>query len=258
MAGLKRLAEKRGEAIEADTADGEKLKKKVRAPSAGVRWRFSFRFFKEIEFFGLDGAKVSNTWGLSIFEKLKDLGEKEIDELRRDPAVAQQWRYHPINWSSKNIPVKKTDLNWITKDYRDNDEEFPLMQFQVSKGKGRIIGFFDEENVFQIVLLDPLHNMQPSKDFGYTVDPCSPLNCELTQLRENIKDTLAGTKLECGCGVAAKVAVALEASGYGSYPVLMLRVPDETDLDDAEDLIKTGKAANYWAIFQNGIVALAA
>lgn len=46
--------------------------------------------------------------------------------------------------------MKKTDLNWIEKDYRDNEDEFPLMSFQGSKGKGRIIGFFDQENVAQL------------------------------------------------------------------------------------------------------------
>lgn len=50
MARLKKLVETCGEAIEADPADGEKLKRKGLAPSVGVRGRLSFRFFKEIDF----------------------------------------------------------------------------------------------------------------------------------------------------------------------------------------------------------------
>jgi len=255
MPGLKRNADKQAQLVKEKTDQAEKIKK-IRAPADGLLWRFSFRFFKEIEYFGLKG-KVESTWIISVLEKLKDLGDKKIDDLERDSAEADRWRYHPINWLARNIPVAKSDLNWIAEDYRNNDEEFPLMQFQISKARGRIIGFFDEDNVFQIVLLDPLHNMQPSKDYGYSVDPCSPLGCELTQLTDEIKDAITPDHMDCGCGVAEKVRLAMASKGYSGYPVLVLRVPDEGDLGDADDLIEQGKAKNYWAIFQNGIIALA-
>jgi len=68
----------------------------------------------------------------------------------------------------------------------DNEDEFPLHQFQVSTTRGRIIGF-DYENVFYIVLLDPLHNLQPSKNFNYEIDDCYPLSSHYDSLVQDIE-----------------------------------------------------------------------
>jgi len=96
-------------------------------------------------------------------------------------------RIHNINWSAKSVPIKRSDLNWIDKDYLNNEEEFPIMQIAVSRAEGRLVGFFDEQNAFQIVLLDPLHNAQPSKYNGYKVRLCKPLGCELSTVMHEAK-----------------------------------------------------------------------
>jgi len=147
----------------------------------GLRcWAFSFRFWRQIEFFGLDKAQPS--WFVSLLERLTELSGLSVDEFRSDYSAKSYHRYHEIDWNQKNIPIARSDLHWIDRDYLDNPDEYPLAQFMISKALGRVVGFWDENDVFNIVLLDPLHNIQPSQIHNYRVDPCSPLSCQYTSL----------------------------------------------------------------------------
>ncbi len=130
-------------------------------------WTFSIRHWKQIDYFGLKCETVDENWYVSLLERLKDLCGLDIDEVAR--SGSRSWRYHAINWDQKNIPIQKTDLDWVPDEYLYS-EEIEFYQLQISQAKGRIIGFLDFENVFQIVLLDPMHNAQPSKSHGYTVN----------------------------------------------------------------------------------------
>jgi hypothetical protein len=117
---------------------GADNKKPVPGAGPGPKlWTFSFRFWRQIEFFGLDRAGES--WMISMFQRLCDLSSYKIDDFLASPKQKSDWRYHNINWSQKNIPIKRQDLWWIDRDYRDNPNEFPLLQFQVSQSLGRII-----------------------------------------------------------------------------------------------------------------------
>lgn len=231
---------------------GEKVKGVLqrRPHSEDQKWCFSFRFFRQIENFGLSNSSVE--WVSSVLERLQDLSTHRIDDLEEE-RIADGYRYHPINWHSKNIPIEQDSLDWIRDDYRKNPDEFPILQFMVSKAKGRIVGFFDEENIFQIVLLDPLHNIQPSKDFGYRVDPCSPVSCEFTRLHHAVQDAM----LDCddpNCRARHNIAGALKERGWQeSYSVLMMRLDDPQKVTDAEDLIQSGKVKTYADIFEEGL-----
>jgi len=134
---------------------------------------FSFAYFKQYRFFGL--ADVSATWFASLLDRLKDLSDKSAG-IMGDYTARKQYRIHPVEWSQPNIPIQRADLDAVPKDYLNNDVEYPILQFTISKSMGRVAGFFDEESsVFYIVLLDPKHNLQPSKDHGYKVDDTTPL-----------------------------------------------------------------------------------
>ena len=93
-----------------------------------------------------------------------------VDDVRSDRTLQNGLRFHQINWGQKNCPMSREELDWLPKGYLDNADSFPMCQFQISMALGRIVGFWDENNVFNVVLLDPLHNIQPSKDYGYKVD----------------------------------------------------------------------------------------
>lgn len=161
----------------------------VKGPKKDIpsdNWTFSFSYFKQIRYFGLDKSKPK--WFASFLSRLSDLSKMTRSEIESNPRLTIDFRYHKINWNVKNVPIKRADLNWIPKKYLENEEEFPLLQFQVSKALGRIVGFWDIKNVFYIVLLDPLHNIQPAKTHHYKVDDCSPLSCEYSSLLKDIED----------------------------------------------------------------------
>lgn len=195
--------------------------KKVPAPSASqtkrvpnqrsaddTKWRFSFLYWKQIDNFGLDCNGVSKTWFVSLLDRLRELSSKTIEQVTI--REKDSWRFHAINWNQKNIPISKSSLSWIPTDVI-HSEEVEFYQFQVSQALGRIIGFFGAENIFYIVLLDPMHNAQPSKSFGYKVNKtrilytpyqsllhdlvsvknkiekhCSPESCQVLSLSQNI------------------------------------------------------------------------
>ena len=75
------------------------------------RWAFSFRFWRQTEFFGLD--KAQPTWFVSLLERLAELSGLVIDDFRSDAAARSYHRYHEIDWDQKNIPVRREDLTWI-------------------------------------------------------------------------------------------------------------------------------------------------
>lgn len=144
------------------------------------KWVFSFRYWEQIEYFGLDTQDPK--WFVSFLEKVKDLSKENRNFILDDYQCQQRLRYHKINWKQKNIPISRSDLSWVDTVYLDNSDEYEFYQFQISQALGRIIGFWDENLIFNIVLLDPLHNIQPSKNYGYKIDKCSRLSCNYTEL----------------------------------------------------------------------------
>ena len=124
------------------------------------RFVFSFRFFKEDRYFGIGGK--DSGWFSSVLSKLAEISSASYDELMSNMRAKQIWRLHEIDWSANNIPVLRQNLTWLDKPYIDNTTEFPFFQFQITTAHGRVVGFWDETGVFNVVFLDPLHNMQPS------------------------------------------------------------------------------------------------
>lgn len=236
----------------------EKLRRSAR--NKEKRWEFSFRFFRQIEKFGLDGKAVPNDWLISLLARLQSLSLEKIENILDDQINTDAYRYHAINWNAKKIPIKREELNWIADSYRANPEEFPLEQLMLSKGTGRFVGFFDENWVFNIVLIDPLHNLQPARDFGYTVDDCSPLTCELTQLQLAVQGSIRQCKdAECMASKGIRDALAGSDKGYSEgYGVVLIKVEDPQTLKDANELVDSGKAKDFADIFEQGLCFLIA
>lgn len=169
------------------------------------KWAFSFEFFKQIPFFGL--SRSESKWFVSLIERLKDLSQKERSAIFSDRSTKNFYRYHKINWESENIPINKSDITWVSKEYIGNDDDFPFHQFQISKGNGRVVGFWNEDHtIFYIVLLDPLHNLQPSKKYNYVVDDCYPLSCEYSSMQSDIHNVMR-EKPKCDdCNIKNKIS----------------------------------------------------
>ncbi|PJJ68142.1 hypothetical protein [Chryseobacterium geocarposphaerae] len=146
-------------------------------------WSFSFKYFREIEYFGVGDKNAS--WFISVLDKLKDMCNYDIDSFLANATIKQASRYHKINWEQKNIPLAREDFNWIDKSIIQNDDEFPFVQFQISKSLGRVVGFW-YESIFYIVILDPMHNIQPAKSYNYAVDKTKIADNDYTSLLMDI------------------------------------------------------------------------
>lgn len=237
------------------TGDEGSVKKVVRSSQRPEKllWNFSLRYWTQMEFFGLN--TVDARWFVSMLERLRQLSSEELDRMLRDPAAQGHHRYHPIDWGAKNIPINKDQLESLPAHYRD-DPDYELHQFQISTGRGRVVGFFDEKWIFNVVLLDPLHNLQPSGNYDYKVDPCSPLRCEVSELREGIRLGLERCQEEqCAAAkhfgqLAAAQPVYLEA-----FDILMVKIKDAETLATAKDLVEAGQAKSLADIFESGILA---
>lgn len=152
---------------------------------------FSFRYCSQQEYFGIGGEDA--VWFANLQDRLKDLSGK-TGAILESVIDRKAYRLHPINWNACNCPISKEDLISVPKIIRENTEEDFFWQFQLSKGKGRVVGFFNETNsIFYIVLLDPKHNIQPSKSYGYSVDDTEIAITEFERLQMKLAN--AGTMI---------------------------------------------------------------
>lgn len=225
-------------------------------PAADEPCAFSFRFFKEIENFGLDAKNIDKAWPMSFLYRLQELSKMTVVDLTENRAVMEgTLRIHDIDWNGKNTPIKRKDLDWIDSVYLGNSEEFPIIQIAVSKAMGRMVGFFDEKNHFQIVLLDPLHNAQPSKYNEYKVRFCKPLGCELTTVRSQAASAIQRIKGRT-CSCAEDLSDSLEWIEHATGGAVVIASLDERLLRDASDIMQMGAAESHAEIFQSGIEVL--
>lgn len=217
---------------------------------------FAFRFFREIENFGLDSRLINKTWLVSFLKRLQELSGMTVVDLTENRSVMEgTLRIHDIDWNWKNIPITRESLNWIDEDYLGNHEEFPIIQIAISRAMGRMVGFFDERNHFQIILLDPLHNAQPSRHNEYKVRLCKPLGCEITAVRAQATSAIEKIK-ERSCGCASELVESLEWLDHGVGSAVVITSLDDQVLNDAADIMEIGAAESHAEIFQSGIEAL--
>lgn len=256
MSRIKDAAAKQAAKAYGDPGNG--AVKKVLAKSKSKlrenqRWSFSFRFFQEIKNFGLDSSQIDKGWMLSVVYRLQELSRLSVADVTENRKVMEgTLRIHDINWNQRNIPIKREDLSWIDSDYLGNPEEYPIMQISVSKAEGRLVGFFDEDNSFQIVLLDPLHNAQPCKYNDYKVRLCKPLGCEVTAIRYAAQKAVEKI-VERDCSCAQELEGALEWTKSTPGVAIVIPSGDGQLVKDADDVIEMGLATDYVEIVQAGI-----
>lgn len=164
-------------------------------PDHSSGWAFSFKYFKQIDYFGI---KEPPSWFAALLERFHDLCSKNPNDFKANHREKIGYRYHEIDWAAENIPIKREDLNWIEEDILSNLVEFPFYQFQISKANGRIVGFWDvNPQIFHIVLLDPKHNIQPAGGkYNFRVDKTEILPCKYTSLLVEI-DKLKSKRCFC-------------------------------------------------------------
>lgn len=225
------------------------------APPKAKLWTFSFRFWRQLENFGFNGANLDLRWFVSLLDQLKALSAEKVDDIRRgrDSRKAEVLRYHEINWSQRNIPLQRQDFNWLPGDFLNNEAEYPFYQFQISTGNGRIVGFWDNEDVFNVLLLDPRHNMQPSKNFNYSVDPCQPMRNQFEELEHVFQVFRAESEKGCGpqpnCLARTRL---LELRGDSSGSLVITVSQDHWQ--DISGHIKAGTIASVDDLFASALL----
>lgn len=168
------------------TSQHSRLLPKDNSQIKKIYWSFGFKFYKQIDLFGFSNIEME--WFTSVFERLRDTSKMEYTGMTG--VLENGYRYHIINWDSKKCPLIRDQFDWIDSNYLHNEIEYPFCQFHVSKGKGRIIGFWDENNIFQIILLDPLHNLQPSSKVNYEIRDTFPIMSEYDSLLVDVQKIL--------------------------------------------------------------------
>lgn len=224
-----------------------------KAPNIGVapaqrRIAFSFRFWGQIDYFGLDG--VSAKWFVSLLQKLQELSKYRVEDFLTVGETRHQWRYHEIDWTAEAVPIRHDNCAWIGADYM-NDVEYPFMQFQVSTALGRVVGFWDEEKAFNIVLLDPMHNIQPSRKHNYTVRECYPAHGEYANLLARLDRLQSATCGSAECGASAAIAQ-LGSSVVNSVVVVGL---DDADIGNINAIREEWETVSMSDIFKRGVDA---
>jgi hypothetical protein len=110
---------------------------------------FSYRYYVRTPKFGV--ADCTGAWFESLLDRLRGLSSLRPQEVlsNRSPAL----RAHRIDFSRTSEPEGFTHLNHSLRSYEP-------YQFQLSKERGRVHGFFIDL-IFYIVWLDPHHRLYP-------------------------------------------------------------------------------------------------
>ncbi|MGY4413195.1 hypothetical protein ACVWW4_004931 [Bradyrhizobium sp. LB7.1] len=140
------------------------------------KWKFSFRYWRQVEYFGID--QCDKSWFASVLTRFSEVSSLHVEDALSG-SYGPSLRCHSIDWNAKNIPISRESIDWIA-DYANEEIEF--LQFSISTGRGRVVGFFDSEQTFNIVLLDPMHNIQPSAKHNYQVRATYISQCAITKL----------------------------------------------------------------------------
>lgn len=222
-------------------------------PGKPKTWAFSFRFWQQIEYFGVGGRP--NSWFVSLLERLADLSKEPIDDLIANRARMDALHYHKINWEQQSIPIQRQELHWVAKEYLNNSDDYPMVQVSISAALGRIIGFWDEQGIFNVILLDPMHNMQPVKRFDYRVQSTPIGKSQYADLREQIERLQHESCADTACKLR-NAALRLPHGEVHGHDLVILRVSNES-LQYAHELIRAKKTDMLCDIFELGILTAA-
>lgn len=209
-------------------------------------WGFSFRYWRQIENFGLGDKDV--TWFASLLDKLCEISKLPLRQLQSDGALKHSLRIHPIDWRHTNIPIKRQDLHWLPEDFLINEGDYPLLQFSITKGLGRVSGFWHQA-IFHIVLIDPHHNLQPAGDYNFQVTPTTALENELETIIANLGHIENSGECTPTCGLRAQLR--LVRHRHQQHGIVYIK---QEYLDCLHQMIKDGNAKSLEDCIENIIL----
>ena len=111
---------------------------------------FRFDYFDASHSF-FDGSKADFDWSRNMIKRLRHLQDITVSRFKSDVRFKTSQYVHPINWTKANL-----DSFGIKTSTPELDGD--AWQFAISKGNGRIHGFF-VGHFFYIVWIDPEHRL---------------------------------------------------------------------------------------------------
>lgn len=224
---------------------------------------FSFQYWNEMRFFSL--SDVEMPWAHRLFARMREISRFTREEWDAEVALnrraANRWHYHEVDWTAHGIPIEKYDINWVPKQILDNEGDFAFYQFGLGRDGGRVAGFWEKPHRFAIVLFDPNHSLQPSKDYGYEVVDCEPHPEPGALVRlavDQVRSELKCSKDECEVHAAlTQITVKNVDRAYGYRDLAFLGL-DERDQKNVADLLGNRRAKSINEIFKFGVEALMA
>jgi len=125
----------------------------------------------------------------------------------------------------------------LPRDIRENENDYPIYQFSVSLALGRIAGFWDG-CIFNVVLLDPYHNLQPAKEFNYRVTPTTAILSEHELLVAKL-ELIKHAHTNCSTGDCSTQKALKDIEWYNQpFGILYL---DAEYFNMAKNLVQQGK-----------------
>lgn len=210
---------------------------------------FSFSYFKQMPYFQI--GNCSKEWYIGLIERLRTLSTMTPQEVLEENRGSIALRCHPIDWDAKNIPIQRKNLDWLPKEILENETDFPIMQFSITKSTGRIVGYFDRDSsIFHIVLLDPEHNIQPAKKTNYQIQPTTKglsQYDELLNKLERIKQIVSNCP-DKNCKLHSHISVIEELHDNIVYIGL-----DSDFYETYQEILRT---TTLQEIMENGILAV--
>jgi hypothetical protein len=181
---------------------------------------FSYKYYNQIKDFGMEGA--ADIWISSLLARQKELSSfnpKSLTEFNR------HFRLHPISLKdkSKMAVFEKLDLpaHLATKEQL---EESGISQIAISKGNGRLIGFFGAENydrsTFYILFIDKNHNLYPNENFENILP--NKLNCMFSNLVGSLDEAIQNNDKINQDGKLELKKIIKNSTIYGSTLILVL------------------------------------
>lgn len=214
----------------------ERIKPAIKVSKEGYI-RFSFKYLEERENF--EWGDVDKGWYSAFLNRLSELESHTWEELEANSeGITKSIFYHAIKWEDA-IVLKREDINWIPDEYK-NDEDYPIYQLAVTKGKGRLHGFKDEKGIFNILLIDINHNLQPSQKHNYQIRPTRSQKSSIDILQASI--SMCEHASECPCLI------------HNSFPVNVISFKFDLDAYKIQNgLTKTISPNDFCMFFEAGL-----
>lgn len=209
------------------------------------------QYWRQIENFAL--SHVPPEWFVDLLEGLRDTAPQLGPIIDGDMKLRDTFHFHRVIWTNAKVTIRRSDLDWLPADIRNNEAEFPLHQLSLVKGHFRVIGWPDDDKIFHIALIDPHHNIHKTKN--YTVGQyCHEQLGAHHQMLEAINELGEHLRSNKNCGLAQCGVYERLAALKDAYSLKGQIYIDPDIIEEAVVLISQGKAKSVVDIFTTGVI----